>query len=106
MNLATLTNIYLLFYGIMLLTGAYFGIKAGSKISLIMGLVSGAIVLLALWLSKQSPVTGYAIIAIVGALLTAVFLIRLLKTGAFMPAGMLLTLSVIALIVSLLRLKG
>jgi len=101
-----LAQIVLTGYGFLLLTGAYFGLKAGSKISLIMGIVSGLMVLAGVFLTKTNQQLGYSMLVGVSLILTIVFLIRLMKTGALMPSGMLMAVSILALIVSFLKLKG
>lgn len=92
-----LTKIILSVYGVLLLSGAYFGWKAGSQISLIMGIVSGIIVLTSVYLSQSHPALGYGVLTATSSLLAVVFLMRLLKTGKMMPSGMLLLMSVVAL---------
>jgi uncharacterized membrane protein (UPF0136 family) len=95
-----ITKVYLLIYGLLLLGGAYGGWKAGSKVSLMMGLVSGVAILLSLAISMQNSSLGYGLCTGISGLLTIVFIIRLLKTHQLMPSGMLLAISVLALIVS------
>ena len=96
-----MTNIILGAYGIFLLLGAFMGLKAGSKISLIMGLVSGAFVLISLYIAQSNPAFGFKMLTLITGVLTGMFLQRLIKTEKFMPSGMLLITSLIALIVSL-----
>ena len=98
------TTILLFIYGILLIGGGFMGAKAGSKVSLIMGIASGLLVLLGVYLSKTSYQAGYGLICGVSGVLVIVFLMRLLKTGKLMPSGMLLILSAVALIVSFLDL--
>ena len=90
-------------YGLLLLLGGYFGFKAGSKVSLIMGGITGILVLLGVFMLGPSSQCGYWLIAGISGLLTVVFSIRFLKTFKVMPAGMLLLLSVAALIFCLIR---
>ena len=94
-------KIILLIYGLLLIGGAFLGLKAGSKISLIMGLVSGALVFLGLFLTGTNPRLGFLILTLVSGLLSATFLIRYLKTQKIMPSLALFILSIIALGVSL-----
>ena len=94
----------LILYGCLLLSGAYFGLKAGSRVSLIMGIVSGAIVLFGSYLVTVNASKGYFLIATVSSLLSVVFLIRLIKTHKFMPAGMLLWASGLVLLLTLCQL--
>ena len=97
----SLGKIVLLVYAFLLITGAFMGFKAGSKVSLIMGLVSGVFVLLAVYLLKLNPQMGYGLAIIVSGVLSITFVIRFIKTQQLMPAGMLLALSLIALCVSI-----
>ncbi len=92
-------------YGILLLMGAFFGWKAGSKISMIMGLASGALVLVGLYLTGTQPKNGFLFLTIVGGFLAGVFLSRFLKTHQMMPSGMLLIVSSAFVIYCLLRLS-
>lgn len=97
-------KLFLSVYGILLLSGAYFGLKAGSRMSLIMGLVTGVLVLFGVYYAGIRPVCGYGLTAGVSGLLIVVFLLRFLKTQNFMPSGMLLLASAAALVVSLIPL--
>jgi len=90
----SIAKIILLVYGLLLLSGAYFGLKAGSKMSLYMGIITGLLVLSCLSLDF---IKG---IVFISGLLCIVFLMRLLKTKKFMPSGMLLLMSIVAAIVS------
>lgn len=94
-----MSKLILLIYGILLIAGAFIGLKAGSKVSLIMGLVSGAVVLTGVYLIGTNPQLGFMVIASMALILTVTFFIRLMKTHKFMPSGMLLLLSAVALIV-------
>ena len=96
-----MAKVILLIYGLLLLAGSYFGFKAGSKVSLVMGLVSGAFVLGSLWVAKTNPVAGFIALVGISGFLSATFLIRFIKTGKMMPSGMLLLMSLVALAVSL-----
>ena len=82
-------------YGLFLLMGAYFGAKAGSKVSMIMGLVSGGLVFLGLYLTGAHARNGFFYLTLVSGFLTGTFLMRLLKTQKFMPSGMLLAITLI-----------
>ena len=95
-----LAKILLTIYGILLILGGFMGLKAGSKISIIMGSISGLLTLLALY---ARPMPSYCSVAIISGILCVVFILRLLKTHQFMPSGMLLILSLTALIISLIQ---
>lgn len=102
----TIDKIIYIVYGLLLIVGGYIGFsKAGSQVSLIMGAVSGVIVLAGVYLLYQSNNFGLWIITASSALLSVVFLIRVIKTQKMMPAGMLLALSIIVLVVNILNLK-
>ncbi len=90
-------------YGLFLFMGAYFGAKAGSKISMIMGLVSGALVFAGLYLTGTNARNGFFYLTLVSGFLTGIFIMRLLKTHKFMPSGMLLAITVFFFIFCFLR---
>ena len=94
-------QIILLTYSLILFCGAYFGLKAGSKISLIMGIIFGFLTLGASFLLAVNIKYGYYAAFIISAMLTGSFLSRLVKTRKFMPAGLLLIVSLIVLAVSI-----
>lgn len=102
----TADKIIYIVYGILLIVGGYMGYsKAGSQMSLIMGAVSGVVVLAGTYLVYQSNSAGHWVITATSALLAVMFLMRVIKTQKMMPSGMLLLLSIIVLVVSLLQLK-
>lgn len=80
-------------YIVLLLAGGLMGfIKAGSKVSLITSAVSAALLGLCVW-SKMVYPAGGIILA-----LNAVFTIRYNKTRKFMPAGLMVILSLVTLV--------
>ncbi len=84
-------------YAVLMIAGGVMGYrKAGSRMSLIMGLVSGIVIAVGVGMTNKSAVCGYSIIATMSGILTVTFLIRLIKTRKMMPAGMLFFLSLIA----------
>ena len=87
-------------YGIFLFVGAFLGFKAGSKISLVAGLVSGALALMSAFLATSNFVLASRLLTFVSGFLSVTFLIRFLKTQRFMPSGMLLFVSLVVLIFS------
>ena len=97
----SLVNIIFLLYGLILLGGAFLGWKAGSKVSLIMGLISGLLVLFGIYYSGTKAVCGYGLVAVTSGVLTVTFILRFLQTHKFMPSGMLLIFSLIILILSI-----
>ena len=88
-------NIILICYAVFLLIGALMGFRAGSKVSLIMGFVSGALVLLGVYLIGGNPKFGWSFLSGVNGLLTVVFISRLFKTRKIMPSGILLLASLL-----------
>ncbi len=100
-----LPNIVFLVYGLLMIIGGFIGYaKAGSKASLIAGVASGILILIGVYLTGSNVQLGYGFLTTVSAVLTIVFIMRLIKTHNFMPSGMLLAMSVIALIIALKQL--
>lgn len=85
-------------YGVLMLLGGIFGfVKAGSKVSLIMGIASGILIFAGIALLGQGQYpAGRAVLAFTSFVLSGVFAVRSLKTRKFMPSGMLLALSLVA----------
>ncbi len=87
-------------YGILLLFGGIMGyVSAKSKPSLISGVFSGLLLLASGILQWQQTSTGLVLAQIVTLVLAVVFAIRLWKTRKFMPAGLMLVLSVAMLVI-------
>lgn len=101
-----MAKIVFIVWALLLYVGALMGSKAGSKVSLIMGLISGTLVLVGVYLIAAQGRSGYLFLAGINALLTATFLQRLLKTKKFMPSGMLLVLSLAMFVFTLLQCNG
>ena len=81
-------------YGVLLVVGGLMGyLQAHSNISLIMGIVSGALVLFAIKMGSKNPQTGYLFIAAISLILSIFSLMRFKVTQAFFPMGFLLVLS-------------
>jgi uncharacterized membrane protein (UPF0136 family) len=80
-------------YAVILCVGGFFGWKAGSPISLVTSGISAALVGLGVFLLKDHARVGYSIVAIVGALLTVTFVVRLVQTHKIMPAVPMLVIS-------------
>ena len=98
------TDIILIAYGLFLIIGGFFGFKKGSKISLIMGLSSGVLVLFGVWLLTFIPKVAWVFLICLSALLSLSFISRLFKTRVFMPSGMLLLITLVFLIFCLTHL--
>ena len=81
-------------YGILLIAGGLMGfIKAHSKMSLLIGGISGFLVLLACNIGSKDPKAGYLFIATISMILSVLFLQRFVIHYAFFPAGFMLILS-------------
>jgi uncharacterized membrane protein (UPF0136 family) len=92
-----LSIILILLYATIVFAGGLIGyLKAGSKPSLIAGVVSAALLAGSAWMSWGNEVRALLIAAGIAALLSVVFLMRFLKTRSFMPAGMMLLVSLVA----------
>jgi len=98
-------QVVLLLYAILMVAGGLAGARAGSRVSLMAGSTSGLALLVALLLSLFAPTAGFWLGAGVSLILCGVFGTRLAQTGKMMPAGMLLGLSVVALLLLLLAAK-
>ena len=103
-------NFILGIYGFLLLAGGFIGYKkAGSKMSLYMGIVSGLLIFVGAYLTTnmsvepQRSLRGFMLTAVVSGILVIVFIKRLLKTKKFMPLGMLIIVSVLVFIFSILE---
>ena len=87
-------NTVLWIYIVLLLVGGLIGfLKAGSKVSLIMSAAfAAALALCAAGIIFKGYVVDILMIALV-----VVFALRLAKTRKFMPAGLMLTVTIVAL---------
>ncbi|MGF1515303.1 MAG: TMEM14 family protein [Elainellaceae cyanobacterium] len=86
-------------YGILAIVGGVLGYKkAGSRPSLISGVVSGLLLILGGVLYLAGVLWGEILAAIVTAVLVVVFAVRLVKTRRFMPAGLMLAAGVLVLV--------
>lgn len=85
--MATLTAVG---YGILAIVGGILGyVKAGSQMSLISGLVSGMLLVVAGWAHRQGWSWGLPLAAVITVALIGVFAVRYFKTRKFMPAGLM-----------------
>ncbi|MEM6251677.1 MAG: TMEM14 family protein [Cyanobacteria bacterium P01_D01_bin.156] len=88
-----------LIYGILAIVGGITGyLKARSLPSLISGIISGLLLLIGALRAAQGIVSGLWVVKIVSLLLVIVFVIRLVKTRKFMPAGLMVMGGMITLI--------
>ena len=91
-------RIVLWIYIILLLVGGLIGfLKAGSKISLITSSVSAAALIITGIPGLFAPGVARALADIIMAALLVVFAIRLGKTKKFMPSGLMLAITILAL---------
>ena len=88
----------LLVYGVLMVLGGLMGLRAGSKTSLYAGAGSGVLLLVAWYVSRVNLAAGLWLGLVLTVLLAATFVGRWKKTGKFMPSGMLLLLSLVALV--------
>ena len=89
----------ILVYGLIVAAGGVVGyLKAKSKMSLISGLVSGA-ALLATWFFIVSTPIKLQVATAIAAILLITFIIRFVRTQKFMPAGLMMLLSLAGVIV-------
>jgi uncharacterized membrane protein (UPF0136 family) len=96
-------KIYFIVFGLLTIIGGIIGYASkGSMASIIAGSVSGILILAAAFLLPNNATAGLALAGIVSILLAGRFLPAFLKTGDFMPAGMMSILSVIGIIMAVL----
>jgi Small integral membrane protein len=90
-------NTILWIYIILLVVGGLIGfLKAGSKVSLMTASISAALLVITTTGLFDNSVRNGIADAIMAALLV-VFAVRLAKTKKFMPSGMMLTITIVAL---------
>ena len=95
-------KIYFVIFGILTVVGGVVGyIKAGSVASIIVGSITGVLLLVAAFLLPEHRAIGLATALIVSLLLAAQFVPKFLKTGRMMPAGLMSVLSVIGIIAAI-----
>jgi uncharacterized membrane protein (UPF0136 family) len=95
-------KIYFIIFGLLTIAGGVMGyVSKGSMPSIIAGSVSGILLLLAAFLLPNYFAAGLALAALVSILLAGRFVPAFIKTGDFMPAGMMSILSVIGIIMAI-----
>ena len=88
-----------LIYGFLAMVGGIIGyVQARSKPSLISGLVSGLLLLIGAVRASQGIASSLWLARIVALLLVVVFVVRLVKTRKFMPAGLMVITGVVTVI--------
>jgi uncharacterized membrane protein (UPF0136 family) len=96
-------KIYFIIFGVLTILGGVIGyLRAGSMASIIAGSISGILILVAALLLPGNVVAGLALGGVISLLLVGRFLPSFIRTGDFMPAGMMSILSIIGLIMAIL----
>jgi uncharacterized membrane protein (UPF0136 family) len=96
-------KIYFLIFGVLTILGGVIGyMRAGSMASIIAGSISGILLIIAALLLPGNVVGGLVLAGVISLVLAGRFLPLFLRTGDFMPAGLLSILSVIGIIVAIL----
>jgi uncharacterized membrane protein (UPF0136 family) len=86
-------------YAVFSIVGGFIGYQqAGSKPSLISGVITGILLLIGAFLLLQGQIWGLWLAIAVTLLLVIVFIYRLIKTKRFMPAGLMVIVGVATLI--------
>jgi len=88
----------LLVYAVLMMFGGLMGFRAGSKVSLYAGFGSGVALLAAFGVTYLALGAGLWVGCVLAVILTLMFGQRLAKTGKFMPSGMLLAVSLVAVV--------
>ncbi len=92
----TVARFSLLVYAVLMSVGGIMGfVKGRSSISLIAGLASAAVLVLAYFISISDARNGLLLGVGVTSVLTFVFAIRIAKTKKIMPSGALLALTLL-----------
>jgi uncharacterized membrane protein (UPF0136 family) len=95
-------KIYFIVFGVLTIVGGIMGYaKAGSVASIIAGLITGILLLVAAFLLPEHFAAGLITAFIVSIFLALYFIPKLLQTGRVMPAGIMSLLSVIGIIVAI-----
>jgi len=96
MNTIEVCKISILVFAVLMLAGGILGFKkAKSKPSLISGIVSALLLGGCYLLSQSNPLLSFKLAFLINGALDGVFLVRLMKTRKFMPAGLMLVLCII-----------
>ena len=92
------STLALIVYGVVAIVGGFIGfVKSQSKVSIISGTISGAGLLIAGAAATQNQEWGKIAGMAIASLLVIVFMVRLIKTKKFMPAGLMILGGVVTL---------
>lgn len=95
---------YYMLYGAFTLLGGLIGyFKAGSTLSLAVGGLSGLLLMLAAYMRYKAPLRSSLALGLTSLALLAFFIVRYMETQALMPAGLMVLLSLLALVFLLLE---
>lgn len=93
------SNTILWIYIVLLLVGGLIGfLKAGSKVSLIMSAAFAALLVICTIPTLLQAGARRTIVDVIMAILLVVFALRLAKTKKFMPSGLMLVVTLAALV--------
>lgn len=96
--MATLTAVTAVGYGILAVAGGILGyVKAESRTSLVSGLVSGSLLVIAGIAHQQNLSWGLPLAVMVTVGLIGVFTVRYFKTRKFMPSGLMVLAGLLAI---------
>ena len=96
-------KIYFIVFGLLTIIGGVIGYASkGSMASIIAGSISGVLILLAAFLLPNNVTAGLVLAGVISIALAGRFVPAFIKTGDFMPAGMMSILSVIGIIMAVL----
>jgi uncharacterized membrane protein (UPF0136 family) len=95
-------KIYFIVFGLLTIVGGVMGyVKAGSTMSIIAGSIAGILLLIAACLLPGKLMLGLTLAAVVSIALAGRFVPVFIKTGHFMPAGLMSVLSVMGIIAAI-----
>ena len=91
-------KIYFLVFGVLTIAGGIVGfVKAGSAPSIIAGSITGILLIVAGLLLPEHAAWGIGLGLVVSLVLAAQFVPKFVRTGRFMPAGIMAVLSAIGI---------